>query len=209
MPELIACATITKDIIVSLVAIATVIIAWKGLSTWKKEFIWKKHTELAEIVLEKLYEIQDAIFYIRNPVSWSNEDEIRQENDFETKEEKEALNRAYIIFDRYNEKEKVFSEFKTLKYRTMSIFGKDIDNDFKKIDEIINSIFTSAHMLGTYYWQNENFISLSNQNQKDNFKKEKKYHEENIWKWKAKDDNIEKELNEILERFEKILKPYF
>jgi len=208
-PELIQVATITKDVIVAIVAIITVTIAWKGLSAWKKEFIDKRKIELAEEVLGKLYEVQDAIFYIRNPVSWTNEAKIRQEHNFETEDEIQALNKAYIIFDRYNKKEKVFSEFKTLKYRAMSIFGKDIDNNFKKIDEIINIIFTSAHMLGTYYWQKENLISLSNKNQQDDFKKEKQLHEENIWKWKAKDDKIEKELNEILEKFEKILKPYF
>lgn len=208
-PELIQCATIIKDIIVAIVAISTVAIAWKGLSTWKKEFIWKKHTELAEKVLEKFYEVQDAIFYIRNPVSWSNESENRQENNFETEDEKQVLNRAYIIFDRYDKKEKIFSEFKTLKYKTMAIFGKDIDSSFKEVDEIINTIFTSAHMLGTHYWQKANFNLLSTKNQKDDFKKEKKEHEENIWKWKTKDDKIEEKLKNIIVDFEKILQPYF
>ena len=49
-----------------------------GIGAWKREFIGKRKIELAEAVLSKFFEVKDAVAFIRNPFSTSEEGKSRQ-----------------------------------------------------------------------------------------------------------------------------------
>jgi hypothetical protein len=62
-----------------------------GIGAWKREFIGKRQIELAEQVLEKFFEIRDAVSFIRNPFSHNDEGSTRQRGNHETSEQTQLI----------------------------------------------------------------------------------------------------------------------
>jgi hypothetical protein len=179
-----------------------------GIDAWKREFIGKRRIELAESVLAKFYEVNDAIAFIRNPWTNTAEGQSRKKADHETKDESALLDRAYIVFERYEKKKDIFNEFNILKYKAMASFGKDTGEIFDRTNKVLNSIFISAQMLGTHYWQRQGRVHMEG----DEFKRhleEMHKHEGIFWDRYKDEDEIRKELSEILLLLEKITKPCF
>jgi len=195
--------------IVQLVAVISA--CWaiiSGVGAWKREFIGKRKIELAEQVLAKFFEVRDAVAFIRNPFSNSNEGKSRERSQNEDKAESELLDRGYIVVERFQKKEACFLEFNTLKYRFMAAFGRDSEDIFLETTKTVNSIFISARMLSTHYWQRQGRVPM----EADEFKRhldEMHRHESIFWEMGGEDDETSKKLQHILERLEKITAPCF
>ena len=126
-----------------------------GISAWKREFIGKRNIELAESILALFYEAEDAIREIRNPFGHVGEGATRKRADNEREEETEILDQAYVFFERYQKREKLFAELRSMKYRAMATFGSDASQPFDELNKVLSEIFNAAHTLGTYYWQTQ------------------------------------------------------
>lgn len=98
-----------------------------GVGAWKREFIGKRKIELAEEMLATFLEMSDAVAFIRNPFSSSSEGRTRERVDNENPEHSELLDRAYIVFECYEQRREVFVRLNTLKYRFMAVFGGETD----------------------------------------------------------------------------------
>lgn len=173
-----------------------------GVGAWKREFIGKRQIELAEQVLEKFFEVKDAIAYIRNPFASSDEGKTRQRRDGETTAESDLLDRGYIVVERYSKKENVFADFNTLKYKFMASFGPETEPIFIDTNKALNSIFVSARMLATHYWQRQGRVQM----EKDEFQKhldEMHRHEGVFWDIGSDTDEIRVQLKAIQECLER------
>lgn len=83
-------------------AVAIVAACWaiiSGIGAWKREFIGKRKIELAEEMLARFLEMNDAVAFIRNPFSSSNEGRTRERSEHENPEHSELLDR---LADRLN-----------------------------------------------------------------------------------------------------------
>lgn len=179
-----------------------------GIGAWKREFIGKRQIELAEQVLAKLFEIRDAVSFIRNPFSHSGEGSTRQRGDYETSEQTQLLDRGFIVVERYAKKEAAFVEFNTLKYRFMASFGAQTEEIFTETNRVLNSIFVSAQMLATHYWQRQGRVQMEG----DEFQKhldEMYRHEGVFWDIGTETDEIRTKLSQIQEQLETVVKPCF
>lgn len=173
-----------------------------GVGAWKREFIGKRQIELAEQVLAKFFEVKDAIAYIRNPFSSSDEGKTRQRRDGETTAESELLDRGFIVVERYSKKENIFADFNTLKYKFMASFGKETDQIFIDTNMALNSIFVSARMLATHYWQRQGRVEMEH----DEFQRhldEMHRHEGIFWDIGSDTDEIRVQLKAIQDKLEK------
>ena len=65
----------------------------------------------------------------------------------ERDEEFEILDQAYIVFERYQKREKLFAELRSIKYRFMAAFGSANGQPFDEFGKVINEIFSSARIL--------------------------------------------------------------
>jgi hypothetical protein len=101
-----------------------------GIGSWRREYVGKKRAELAEEVLCLFYEARDAVQHIRNPFSRSNEGSSRKAGENETPEQKEAYDRAYVLFERFNTHIDLFSKMHSIRYRFMAQFGTDAGKPF-------------------------------------------------------------------------------
>lgn len=185
--------------------VAVISASWaiiSGVGAWKREFIGKRQIELAEQVLAKFFEVKDAIVYIRNPFSSSDEGKTRQRLDGETTAESELLDRGYIVVERYSKKENIFADFNTLKYKFMASFGPETEQIFIDTNKALNSIFISARMLATHYWQRQGRVQMEN----DEFQKhldEMHRHEGIFWDIGSDTDEIRVQLKTIQDKLEK------
>jgi len=192
-------------------AVAVVAACWaiiSGVGAWKREFIGKRKIELAEDTLAAFFEIKDAIAFIRSPWSSGTEGSTRKRSEHENKAERELLDRGYIVFERYESKKEVFVRFNTLKYKFMAVFGTDTESIFKDTNQTLNSIFSSANMLSTHYWQRQGRVKM----EEDEFQKhldEMHKHEGIFWDRYNDDDEVRKQLAETQESLETTTKPCF
>lgn len=192
-------------------SISIILACWSAiaaLEAWKREFIGKRKIELAENLLAKFHEVCDAISFIRNPFSSTKEGNTRKKEEHETEDETKLLNRAYIVYERYEKKKNVFIEFSTIKYKFMASFGKETEKIFNDTYTILNRILVSAQMLGTHYWVKYNSFGM-NEEELEKFKKEKHNHEKIFWEGLTKDDEVKNQLSEILNSIEQIVNPCF
>ena len=88
--------------IITAVSVAIAALAFAvGINAWRREFVRKRRIELAEDILARFYEAQDAIREIRNPFSYGREGTTRKRSEHETPEESKLLDQAYVVFERY------------------------------------------------------------------------------------------------------------
>jgi len=185
-------ATIGETIAV--IAACWAIIA--GVGAWKREFIGRRQIELAEQVLGKFFEVKDAIAFIRNPWSSSDAGKTRERSTAETETETKLLDRGYVVVERYQAKESVFSEFNTLKYRCMATFGAESERIFTDTNTVVSSIFVSARMLATHYWPRQGRVAMSAEEFQEHLD-EMHRHQGVFWDAGANDDETRRRLQEI------------
>lgn len=183
----------------SIAVIIAAIVAIIGINSWRKELKYKREYELAEEVLALFYETRDVIKEIRNPVSHHTEWENRGWSTGESNEEKWAYDQAYVIEYRYNKNKNTFNKLHSLKYRYMSLYGKENTEPFEKIDQIVNKIFRSVRILPKI-WLNEVY-------QKDEEQRieELKKHESIVWH-SFDSDPISNNVNKIIVEIESTCK---
>ena len=135
------------DVITSISVAIAAISFTVGISAWRREFVGKRRIELAESVLALFYEAEDAIREIRNPFSYAGEGRTRKRSENEQEEAAELLDQAYVVFERYRNKEKLFAELRSMKYRVMATFGSETGAPFDELSKVLNEIFSSAEIL--------------------------------------------------------------
>lgn len=192
-------------------SVAIIAACWaiiSGVGAWKREFIGKRKIELAENVLAAFFEINDAIAFIRNPFSSNKEGTTRKINPGETDADTNLLNRGYVVVERYEKKEDIFSKFNILKYKFMAVFGPETEEIFSDTNRIIHSIISSSRLLATHYWKRQGRVKM----EADEFQKhldEMHHHEGIFWDINKEEDEIRTKLSQIQINLEKITKPCF
>lgn len=199
------------DLAIITQAIAIISACWaiiSGIGAWKREFIGKRKIELAEETLAVFFEIKDAIAFIRNPWSSGSEGNTRKRAPSETDAESQLLDRGYIVFERYESKKDIFIRFNTLKYKFMAVFGAETEGIFQDTNKTLNSIFSSANMLATHYWQRQGRVKM----ELDEFQghlDEMRKHEGIFWDRYNENDDIRSQLAVTQQELERVTKPCF
>lgn len=174
-----------------------------GVHAWKRDFIGKRRIELAESVLALFYEAEEVIKEIRGPFSYSGEGTSRKKNEPETQEEAKLLDKAYVVFERYKGREKLFAELRSHKYRMMAVFGPSAGEPFVELYNIVNDIFIAAKMLGTYYWPRQGRVSMTDVEREKHVNQMFEY-EQIVWDAGGNLDKIGPRVREQVENIENI-----
>lgn len=196
------------DFISSLSVLIAALTFIAGVSAWRRELVSKKRIELAESVLAMFYEAEDIIKQIRNPFSFVDEGKTRKHEQNELKEDSIILDRAYIVFERYQKREMLFSQIKAARYRVKAMFGASASEPFDNLDEIINQIFSAAQLLGSHYWPRQGRVKMEAKEFKKHLE-EKQNYEMIIWNMNGENDKISYRVRETIEKIEKILRVAF
>ena len=192
-------ADVITSISVAIAAISFVV----GVSAWKREFVGKRRIELAESVLALFYEAEDAIREIRNPFSFGGEGNTRKRAEGEREEESRLLDQAYVVFERYEKREKLFAQLRSMKYRVMASFGASAGEPFNELNIAINKIFMAARMLGSHYWPRQGRARMGEKEFQKHLEKLQEY-EAVFWFMGEKTDQIGPRVRKAVEGIESI-----
>ena len=189
------------EIINTIAIIIASIVAICGISAWRKEFQGKRNIELAEDVLCLYYQAERAIKAIRIPISYSTEEEGREQQDRETTAQRRARDQAHVVFKRIREHGQIFDELYKLRFNFMARFGRETAEPFDKLKGIIDEIWISGQQLAIL-WAHRYAgckVSEATENQIE-------HHENIIWSLK-KDDPLADRLKQVINDIESICKP--
>ncbi len=175
-----------------------------GVSAWKRESVGRRRMDLAESVLALFYEADDSIAMIRSPFSFGGEGGTRERGANETPEESNALDQAYVAFERYQKKEQLFAQLQSTRYRFMATFGPEAAEPFNDLDSAIKDVLIAARALGTRYWQDQRRRVMDRKQSADHLQKMQKY--ESIF-WAGEDDDpIAPRVKDAIKKVEAIAK---
>jgi hypothetical protein len=135
------------EIIKTLAIVIASVVAICGINAWRKEFQCKRNIEIAEEVLALFYEAKDAIRAIRNPLSFQGEGTTRKSEENETPMQKEARDRFYFIYERFEKRQKIFNKLRSKRYQFKARFGHEKDKPFEDLKNIIIDIQLSVQSL--------------------------------------------------------------
>jgi len=188
----------------SFAAITASIVAIYGINSWRREFKGKRQMELAEDVLALFYRARDAIRAIRSPFGYAGEGTTRKPDKNETKEQKEARDRAHVASERFKKHQEVFNKLYSLRYRFMAEIGKDKAEPFDEIRKIINDISAAAFMLPDL-WAPRRWRYYDEKKQEELFAQREKY-EAIFWEGISEKDEITKRVDKAISDIEQICK---
>lgn len=140
------------DILQSLSIIIVAFAAVYSINAWRRELKGQRELDVSEQALALIYECRDNLRFIRSPYSFGGEGQTRKRGPKETEDESEALDRAYVLFERYEKVKDSFIKLQSIKYRFMAIFGKETAESFNEVNRIMNELFLAAKRLGERYW---------------------------------------------------------
>lgn len=179
--------------------------AWSviyGISAWRREFIGKRKIELAEEVLALFYEAKDALHAIRSPFGFEGEGSTRKPGKYERPEDKETLDNAYVVIERYNKYQALFNKLYAMRYRFMAQIGKDEAKPFDELRVIINEIILASRRLARL-WTHKNLNALSPE-QLEKHQKSIEEAEAIFWERSVDPDPINPRLEEVITKMDKI-----
>lgn len=156
-------------------------------------------------MLSIFYECKEKIAVIRNPFSNSLEGKTRKREDNESVEESKILDNAYVFFERYDREKEPFIKLRTLKFRFMTIFGKETGEHFDEIIKILNAILFSARTLGQRHWKEQGRRAFSEEEFQKHLK-EMNDHEKNIWATFEGNDEIINRIDNCITKIENCCK---
>jgi hypothetical protein len=194
------------DFISSVAVLIAALTFIAGVSAWRREFVGKRRIELAESVLAMFYEAEDVIKQIRNPSSFVGEGNTRKREDKELKEDSLLLDRAYIVIERYQKREMLFSQIKSMRYRVKAVFGPSAIEPFDELDTIVNEIINAAQMLGSHYWPRQGRVEMAPNEFKKHLEEMQNY--ETVF-WLMDKDTISPRVQKMIEKIENILQVAF
>ncbi len=162
-------------IISSIAAIIVSVAAVCGVTSWWREFRGKRRAELAEEVLAIFYQVRDAIRYMRNPTGYLGEGESRKSRENETEKEKEAGDRAHVMFVRYDHHSELFAKLRTTRYRFMAQLGNKAGEPFDDMEHILTKLLVAARMLATLWAETRVYTSCDSRRVQKHHESVKKY----------------------------------
>lgn len=140
--------TAISEILRALVAIATlagVVVAFYALKTWRREYTFKRNSELLEEALVLFYQAEHAIAYFRNGFIFTNElADFEFPPDLAEGYSKEQYKYTYTIQRRFNEKQDVFDKLYAMELRFRARFGNESITAFACMKERVKELLLAA-----------------------------------------------------------------
>ena len=176
----------------AIATLAGVAIALYGLNTWKREYKFKRNSELLEEALVLFYQAEHAFSYLRNGFIFSNElKEFAFPTELEEGYSKEKYKYTYSIRKRFDEKQHIFDKLYSIELRFRARFGKESTKQFGSIKEKVKELLLAADEYSIKGLEKNKISKL----------------QKTIWKDYRKsgdEDSFGNSVNEIVENFERL-----
>lgn len=146
---------VIREWVVSLSAIAGVIIAYYGLRTWREQLRGKSEYNIARQLLKTVYKIRNAIQFVRHPFMSANET-IRAIDSYDNLSEKEIKKmsnhqRMSLVYEkRWEMISDSMAELQIIELDAEVIWGKDITAKLKPLYDCIRHLNAAFNVYFTF-----------------------------------------------------------
>lgn len=181
-----------------------------GIGAWRRDFVGKRKIELAEEVLVLFYRAQDAIKAVRSPVGWTHESSgvVRDKSDSDERFHWKTVTAPAGY--RYKENSELFAKLHALRYQFLARFGDHEPNPFDDLERQVRRIFISARMLVETADLRTAPPDVEAEGDAERRQREIERHIKwtaDIWATGGEDDEIGRNVKDIVERVERICRP--
>ena len=152
-------------------------------------------------MLSRFYEAHQVLKIIRSPFGHSNEGKTRKRSESETEEEREIYDRAYVVFERFQDKKEAVEKLQSLKFRFMTVFGKEHEKLFNELNKIMNEVFHGANEIARLQLRHYQTIGAEERGREI-----RDFHKVIYSTLKIEDDPIEQRIVKLIEDVEKVCK---
>lgn len=192
-----------KDVVVSVSAILTAIVAYKGFSMWRIQLKGKNEYQLAKNILQKSYEFQETLKQVRSPFIAVGELKKRKEimdldedeTKYENEEEASILDQSFAYFERFKKLQPITTNLRVLKYEAAALWGKEKVREIEMLIGKERELFLAYDM----YFRGK----LQRWGEKEI---EQKFHKDIYFH--GSDDEFSKNIDDILGKIESSLRKY-
>lgn len=198
MSDILSCI---RDIIVSLAAVTTAIVAVIGVNSWRKELKGSSEFQTARNLIKSVYRLRDAIYDARSPLIRSSEFPPEYNlNNHKTKNDN-ADAYAHVFNNRWEFVAKAVQEFDVASLEAEALWFKESSNRTSELRQCLVEIRAST----------ESFVSNAASGNQD-FESDKKFGKsvrENVFSSRdSKDNKMNIKINNSIESIEEFLKSY-
>lgn len=198
-----------REIIENIGLIIAAVTALYGINAWRREFRGKRQYEIAEEVLSQLYDCRDRLRAIRSPFSRGDEGSSRKADPSETDQQTKLLNRAFIVFERYQQHQEAFAKLFALRYRFIALFGITAAQPIEDFRIALNDVFVSAQMLPSY-WERQGYKGMEEDEFRQHLQKMQE-HQSVFWGTFSEKDKFNMKVETIVARMDdtcsRVLRP--
>ena len=129
----------------AIATLAGVAMALYGLNHWKREYRFKRNSELLEEALVLFYQAEHAIDYLRNGVIFSDDlNDFKFPSELEDGYSKEKYKYTYTIQKRFDEKQHIFNKLYAIELRVRARFGDELIDAFSLIRTKVKELLLAA-----------------------------------------------------------------
>ncbi len=195
--------TIVQNIVLAACGMATVFIAYLGLTTWRKELKGKSEYTKAKEVLKAVYKVRSSFMHVRNPIMYSFEfpEEMRGPRG-NLKEEHDYEGRAHAYAKRWKLLADAFQELEEQNLEAQVEWGPEFQDVIIPLRKCLAELqITIGDML-------ERKKSLRNH---ETMSAEEKAKERSVLYYTGEDskhDEFTQKINAAIKLFEKKLRPH-
>jgi len=192
---------IIRDILVSIAAVLTPLVAWRGLSTWRRQLKGNADWEVSRRLLRETYKVRDAIHWLRVPARFKGEESPDEHLDIMLRSADPALQKRWIKLS------KAFSDLRVEQIEAEVLWGSNTQDAFDPLRKIVMQIGSSV---GLYLELSDLSKSLG----KGNISELEPELAQELYGVLAnlstddKPDAIEKELHSAVEKIEGLVRPH-
>lgn len=124
--------SLTKDVVSIVGTIGALTIGGLGLFTWRRQLRGTSEYEIAKKAILKIYEVQQALQSVRNPMLYLSKEEVEAGRRLEEEQRIYSERMTYL-----NEK---WAELQTIRLEAKAIWGKEAQDSFNEIQQRIGDL---------------------------------------------------------------------
>ena len=126
-------------------AVVGTLLAWRGVNTWKREYLFKINSELLEEALVLFYQAEHAIAYLRNGFIFTKElDNFEFPQNMEDGYSKDMYKYTFTIHKRFDEKQEIFDKLYAIELRFRARFRREPTDEFASMKELAKLLLLAA-----------------------------------------------------------------
>jgi len=181
------------------VLIATVVACY-GIQAWRREFIGKRHIELAENVLELCYRVRAAIIGIRFPAQMDTEFAQLESQETEAPRAERRRSPYAVTRLRMRERDEVMEKLWSMRFRVQAVLGGEAVEPIDELKNIVIEIMVAAQSLAL---MDE---GAGHGEPRPATAEQRRQHEMTIWQL-SQNDEVARRVDDAIARMEAVCRP--